>query len=1171
MSGAQYKAMKLDALVVNNDEAESESVRSWKFEYDSLNWGRSAQPLGFDANSEVTEKDHYRKRGIYLHWVLPRELRSKEEDQEDFPLIPNRYLIVRNVEDKPAYSKAWVLESDCPASKKMSKRDLLKLAANMTELPITDAMRRFWSVSSDEIRKEYMVNHKRAGNILDTVRLGMAFDAQSWSERDEKGMFLTALSPGNPAFTAYVPHNRNILSFYDSLEYTNPKNQEMQKLDKETISYMVAGWFSDASVDSSYYVGSVYKVPWDRYGEMPRQDELSRLDGGKVMVSIGENTVDAYMSMLKYKLRQADPTGELARSLTALQYDLLQRMDEPDSEIRLREAVFKDYFEQAEGGICWTLVNREGVTDEKEPWEEALIDELNCKQREYEKQRGILKSLQWELNAAWWKNRRKKAEGKEPDITKEEFDCLAEQVLNQLKAVNELRAKLPFHEMDQAVRNGLTRDTGDGRQEKWNKGIERFARKKGISGKRILKPIETGRYYKKKNPVIAISGLYPPADMDAAQDIRSRRGEDLIKSCPSIGIQEDKEGRQLKQLGLLDGIPEAARHALQEHLVLAAARGKAYTMPKEPPEYYDEEWEQPFRPLFMDWKVETAHIPFETGVYGNWSFDGSAYQLNKEAKLAGQGKTKEFKGISMLSPHITYVLKERIQELLKQVKEVEKTRIEGIGQIIQNMEKWPVLTQELNFFDEMLTQRDGRIFVKPADEKWKPEQWEQPVLLSYLMGYDNRGCIAGYENPEEILGHIDTVPFIQEGEISPLYGSRSGQMYLTGLSVYDKFGRELRIISSDRGSAEAHSKNFPLIYPEHLAEQKRFFPMQSAVIQFSPSIIPYLRLNTEIVKPVCGFIMANHLNGSLTLYDEEGRQAGSLMLMAAGDGERRVRYIPPLQFPEMTAGQLRERMEYLGTFAKRWERKGEREFLDYIRVIDRTLWTTDPQGERSDVNMSVLIGRPLMLLRVRFRLETDGPILKSVSKIAKNMEEKIEIKKTKFKLRMGDRALKDDGVIGHYERPDMEEFKQEEEFLSLELGESIETILLLDPRGSIHIYSGILPVQTITIPENIRRPAFAGMETSFTMGSVLTATGFREITESGVLEETVYLPPMAEQNGDFYWYEKVWEEGKEAYRKYGLSPLTPGTWLDSDRISIREGILQFEADLREREEDEDGR
>ena len=117
METGTIEQIGVEALMVDETIQRRDAFRRWKYEYTALNSFSSPEATAFSGQLQGKEK------GIYLRFILPRRLRTKEESEPDFPYIPNRWLITRivNIDGKkePIYT-SWVLESDCPESDEMN-------------------------------------------------------------------------------------------------------------------------------------------------------------------------------------------------------------------------------------------------------------------------------------------------------------------------------------------------------------------------------------------------------------------------------------------------------------------------------------------------------------------------------------------------------------------------------------------------------------------------------------------------------------------------------------------------------------------------------------------------------------------------------------------------------------------------------------------------------------------------------------------------------------------------------------------------------------------------------------------------------------------------------------------------------------------------------------------
>ncbi len=465
----------LDALVANEAVIRRDSFRWWTFNYNALSQYKSAEPLAF--NQYVGGQ----KPGVYLHWVLPRALRTgfEEENAVRYPLVPNRWLIIRRGSNS---TKGWVLESDCPTCPETPP----ETAAGTSAYLIDPGILAMWKDCADSRRKNANLSSTDPHEPI-TVNLGIPFPLENWREQAPEAMFLTALAPSNAEFSVYVAHNRNIFSFYDDLA----------GIDNDTIRYFVAGWYSDPGndvvrtgprsftgkttqaevlemlgwsltegavpqqIERSIYSGSVFSLAWERTGAAPHEDPLEEIRQNKRLnVAVGNNTVDAFSTLLASQLSGYQDAGRTAALLHALQYNLLHVLDEPGGEAMLDKKVRDAWFSSRPGGYRWELAARRaegGSADGKEleltgP-EEDLLFRLNTDQNAYEREAAELLQLQWDLHAAWWKKGHiRHIFPNQTGYRSEDFDGLLDgadpasllsRVRRQLEKVDALAQKLP--------------------------------------------------------------------------------------------------------------------------------------------------------------------------------------------------------------------------------------------------------------------------------------------------------------------------------------------------------------------------------------------------------------------------------------------------------------------------------------------------------------------------------------------------------------------------------------------------------------------------------------------------------------------------------------------------------------------------------------------------------
>lgn len=217
--------INIEALVCRKIEDDDETT--WMDLTPDFKGVRRNRFLGRQIESEPRGRFRklYKEPGVYLHWALPDGLThgiaGENGDPPEFPLIPNRWLVVR-LEDHndgrtiDLKSRAWIVESDTVTDERG--------AVPWPRMTVGD----------DGAVKDYYVG------------VGKRFDADQWpGETDSDRVEITACGYGDPAFAAYYPACRGILGFHD-------RDLEKDLADSQngvTLSYFVVGWYSDPSLD----------------------------------------------------------------------------------------------------------------------------------------------------------------------------------------------------------------------------------------------------------------------------------------------------------------------------------------------------------------------------------------------------------------------------------------------------------------------------------------------------------------------------------------------------------------------------------------------------------------------------------------------------------------------------------------------------------------------------------------------------------------------------------------------------------------------------------------------------------------------------------------------------------------------------------------------------------
>lgn len=1234
--------IECDVLVANNAVVRRDPVRWWPFNYNSLQHFNSPEPLAFDRSTTG------QSTGVYLSWTLPAALRQGTQDPKtgaiSYPLVPNRWLVLRVQGAAARKAVGWVIESDCPLTARVTGGD----ASRTSQYLVDPSILALWANSGDAYRTAFTPARPPRPPV---ANIGIPFALDGWRERAAAAMFLTAVAPANPVFSGYFPHNYGVFSFYDDLK----------GVDADTLSYYVVGWYSDptrdiaaswqsatsqttyadllarlnwdlaegsmATATASRFIGASFDLAWDRNGPPPSPDPLQAIrDSGELNVALGNTTIDAFSAMVAQQVK--DPaTTEILR---AFNYDLLPVLDQVNGDALLEARIHQEWFGSSPGGYSWTIAERQSdgaVAPDLTPSEAAWLQQLNRDQAELDSALGALYARQWELNALWYRNgfladpantfpappqgipgtlaafRGQLAQALDPG----QAGSVAQALVQQLAQVKGLLGRVPQPDWS-ATTN---------RQAAFQAGIARFAGGKGLDPAKVLKAVAGARYWQANNPVVVVSGVEPPVPADPNQPLTVRT---ITQAIGGFSVGGRTIGRRSAAAGMLAPpglakLPDGVWTLVDELFLLdsanAASLAAAAALPvsqvadvmnAHAPSAYQgtlpdldlAAWTQPWKPLFFEWRGEYRPIAATGDGQGNWQFDGSDYRfVGSDATTAPM----LVGGISLLSPHAQFVFGSRLKTFID--KYSSQHELADVWQSIDQIYKWRFLAQELVGFNQTLALRDSRSFRRPLPGDTVGSGANQHRLAD-LIGYDDDGAGAD-ALPDAYRGRVNTVPLIPNGPALPFQGIRQGQFHFSDLILYDQFGRVLRLISSLSQSGLYDAQNFPALLDSALVPQRSSWPAVKTVAEFAPRPLQGARLDTclvdqfddtkalgrdEGVCPVCGWLLPNHLDASVLLYAADGAALGEIRLVTGDDGvTRTTTWMPPAHSSIASPDDVARLAPHLAEVVQSPAFQSEASFTALMSAIDATLWTVDPLGGRADQNLSILVGRPLALVRTRLQFQLDGAAIGDTGWAATFDTTPPSYLSQQFAIRLGDQATRQDGTIGYFVGRDYSTFNSVaapetgeaqsyvrqigpigadggQNYLQLSFApeDCLYLTLLVDPRASVHATTGIVPVKQIDIPPAFVDQPLSRMEIGFRLGPLLTniqATPTQGGQPAPHPTAIAFQAP-AEQGGTWSWWES---DANRAWTGFGLVANTPDAKVAVTPNSLREGILQLVIDL----------
>ena len=437
---------------------------------------------------------------------------------------------------------------------------------------------------------------------------------------------------------------------------------------------------------------------------------------------------------------------------------------------------------------------------------------------------------------------------------------------------------------------------------------------------------------------------------------------------------------------------------------------------------------------------------------------------------------------------------------------------------------------------------------------------------------------------------------------------RSGLLTVSDLEVVDVFGQRLQLgtgttplpataalpLRPAAGDLANAAKAY--LPPRLLAPSRLWFRWLSAAHN-STDRTDFVEVNSHpATSPVCGWLLPNHLDNSLLFYNADGTPIGSFGL-EHGAVVYRTRASNPTPGNSLTAdigpagAPLPTVNEYTAAVMWYLEERGQANanFLaDLITTIARSEAYIQPAGYAQDAGLAVFTGRPLVIARAVLGLETSGNLLplnqtdaafaqavtnsqqgttpNATDYLTRQQAGSANLGNVVIPVRLGDLARPDDGLVGFLlEAAGATPYAATASFyaaaappagtngvvppllatLPLTLNAAPQSVLLLlDPRGTVHATTALLPVSELAIPTNQYAQAMRGLALTFFANPVLQP-------QAGLL---VPLPP--ETGYDWSWVSPtvparptvLRAQAADDVARYSYSPQT-----------LLEGWVQLEA------------
>jgi hypothetical protein len=367
---------------------------------------------------------------------------------------------------------------------------------------------------------------------------------------------------------------------------------------------------------------------------------------------------------------------------------------------------------------------------------------------------------------------------------------------------------------------------------------------------------------------------------------------------------------------------------------------------------------------------------------------------------------------------------------------------------------------------------------------------------------------------------------------------RDGTLALTRARLVDAFGRTLELPTAPLVAVRSDVPDAPGVLrlrPRITVPARLLFRLVDAAVdgpQADEARVDQIDA-TKMVNPVAGFLLPDHIDEALETFDVAGTPLGQLMNAPIGGGV--AWEIAPGRPGPADAGplfDLQPGARHVGLLAAGMvaadarardghpaDPDGESALSALLRAIDTTLWSVDAFRALGSEHIAGLVGRPIAVVRARLTLDLVPDLgLDAAAAMAALADRAVTV-------RLGEITRADDGLLayvvdddydhvrvvdkvvasmaldsgpqrgqlGRYgttpqvppTRPIEHPYILAEDELAIRPGQTVTLTLLMNPGGSVHLTSGVLPRKSLALARDWVAPGLSVMAPSARIGPVL--------------------------------------------------------------------------------------
>lgn len=571
-------------------------------------------------------------------------------------------------------------------------------------------------------------------------------------------------------------------------------------------------------------------------------------------------------------------------------------------------------------------------------------------------------------------------------------------------------------------------------------------------------------------------------------------------------------------------------------------------------------------PFSFKWRVH--FFPFQqvstaSGGYpvdivtSNFEVGETTLDYTGPEKTLSQSGINPYLGNIFLTPHANINLKYQIDAFI--TNHPDSPFVDDLTNIRNKLSALPILSQALSGFNEalLMLKEDMQLEVADPDAERNYYRLTRDVI-------------------HPAVADQNSVKPQMDNDFNPI---RIGLAQLKELDLVDIFGWNIPLsvdkISRAQSMIQSVMRPAGDIYlnPRITQPARLFFRWLSAADD-------KIEMNSHpATTPICGWVLANHLDSSLWVYDNAGDPYGSFIINE--EGNRIIWQCTPgspyfgLTFTEfMTVLGSHVNAHFKGFLTDLYGDGGAASAAylgDFITALDTASTTIDPANNAQYRSNAVLMGRPYALTRAMLRLDLQGRPLYSQSwsdfetvvddyynhdKYSPGTD--LGYTDVRFPVKIGHMAHSEDGMVGYFKGNNYKEFfapashdgghgvkppPPDNITLSFHAETDPQYVsMILEPRGVVHAFSGILPVKELTIPPDQYLDALLKLNLCFLTSPILTNTS------------RLSLPIPGTAGGEWSWVEN---QGGNWTQKQTIQTVTPNATMNYQPQCIVEGWLNL--------------